>query len=86
MDYFLERVYRRFCEIQEIPTKKNQMEYHDLKNIVAKYGDLCKCPELKVSLTLENLFQLKNAKEYSKSKFFKNPDRKILTCSPTKIS
>ena len=42
------RVFRRFCEIQDIPHKKTEMMYDDLRQIVAKYPDLCKCPELKV--------------------------------------
>ena len=41
-------MFRRFCEIQDIPYKKTAMTYDDLRQIVAKYQDLCKCPELKV--------------------------------------
>ena len=46
---FYIRVFRRFCEIQDIPHRKTKMTYDELRQIVAKYQDLCKCPELKVS-------------------------------------
>ena len=46
------RVYHRFCEIQDIPTKKSTMTYDELRSIVAKYPDLCKCTELKVILCI----------------------------------
>ena len=54
------RVFRRFCEIQEIPYKKTQMTYEDLTQIIAKYSDLCKCPELK-----ENPFRKRICKVFS---------------------
>ena len=59
---FYIRVFRRFCEIQDIPHRKTRMTYDELRQIVAKYQDLCKCPELKVStylLMINPLHQLK---------------------------
>ena len=47
---FYIRVFRRFCEIQDIPHRKTRMTYHELRQIAAKYQDLCKCPELKVCI------------------------------------
>ena len=49
MGFSFFRVYNRFCEIQDIPTKKSTMTYDELRSIVAKYADLCKCTELKVN-------------------------------------
>ena len=46
------RVFQRFCEIQDIPHKKTQMTCEELRRIVAKYQDLCKCPELKVCINM----------------------------------
>ena len=43
------RVFKRFCEIQEDPPPKD-ITYEDLQQIVAKYSDLAKCPELKVRI------------------------------------
>jgi hypothetical protein len=48
ISFLLFRVFNRFCEIQDIPTKKSNLTYDELRSIVAKYPDLCKCTELKV--------------------------------------
>ena len=55
------RVFSRFCEIQNIPIGKDtDLTYDDLLSINAKYSDLSKCPELKVSIKSiqENILKL----------------------------
>ena len=52
------RVFHRFCEIQDIP--RAELSYEALQEIVAKYTDLCKCPELK-----ENPFRKRICKVFS---------------------
>lgn len=42
------RVFKRFCEIQEKPPDPKTLTYEQLKQIVVKYSELAKCPELKV--------------------------------------
>jgi len=42
------RVFRRFCEIQSPPVNPKDVTYEKLKQVVVKYSELCKCPELKV--------------------------------------
>ena len=58
MYIFFCRVFRRFLEIQDISNKNDEMTYEELKTIIASYSDLCKCPELKVTIFSKHYFYL----------------------------
>ena len=76
MKCFSHRVLKRFCEIQDISCKKNQMTYDELTQIVAKYQDLCKCPEIKVQKIIIKWIQFWKVRKHPDGFFQENPFRK----------